>query len=397
MAREHPITVTLVGTLPPLKGLSPYCLALAQALEQEVDLEFLGFRRLYPDFLYPGGTRIKKSDSSIDPLKKARVRNLLTYYNPLSWLWGGLTLRGQVVHAQWWSYVLAVPYAVLLMLAKIRKRRCVLTLHNILPHEHNRLAEFLNRAIFRFGDHFIVHNKGNEERLIRQFGVPAHRISVIPHGVLEPAPRAGISRGEARAVLEIPHDARVVLFFGNIRDYKGVDDLILAMAQVVATDPRAFLVIAGQPWKSPEIYEEAVRNAGLADRSLLHLGFVAPERVEVFFTASDVLALPYKYFDSQSGVGAFSLFYGLPMVVTDVGGLADLVGESRLIVPPGDVPALAQVLSSVLGDEELLSALAAKTREKAGNYQWGDIAAATVNVYRGVVYGDPAPAENGGM
>lgn len=380
--RGQKLKVTLIGTLPPLKGLSPYCLSLATELEKEVDLEFLGFRRLYPDFLYPGGTRTGQADPPRPALTRARTRQMLTYYNPLSWIWAGITLRGQVVHAQWWSYVLAGPYAILLTLAKLRRRKCVLTVHNVVPHEQGRLSRALNRVILRFGDHFIVHNKRNGELLSSGFGVPRHKISVIPHGILTPAPLKGLTKSEARDKLGIPQDARVAMSFGNIRDYKGVDDFIDAMTQVAADDPKAHLVIAGQPWQDGEVYRDAVEKAGLSERSLLWLRFVDPEQVEVLFAAADVLALPYKYFDSQSGVAAIALHFGLPMVVTEVGGLPDVAGDKRVVVPPGDITALARALSLVLQDDVFRSLLAAKTVEKAANYQWDDIASATVEVYR---------------
>lgn len=386
---EDNLRVTLIGTLPPLKGVSPYCLALATALEEEVDLEFVGFLKLYPDFLYPGGSQSEKSSSFDGVLKGSRVRRILTYYNPLTWVWAGLTLRGHVVHLQWWSYVLAIPALVILLLSKLRNRRVVITAHNVLPHEVNRLTAFLNRVVLMFGDHIIVHNERNRAVLSELLNISPEDVSIIPHGVLQPAPVEGLTKTEARALLGIPTDARVVLFFGNIREYKGLDDLIAAMALVVKRDPRAYLVVAGQPWGPSDPYHQAVEMNGLTEHSLLNLEFVPADRVEAYFVSADVLALPYRYFDSQSGVAALALFFGVPMVVTRVGGLPEVCGDSSVVVPPEDALALSEALSEILQNDELRSTLAAKTVEKAASYQWTDIAKSTIKCYRKVLSAQP--------
>ncbi|MCD5383897.1 hypothetical protein LR066_03965 [candidate division WOR-3 bacterium] len=99
-----------------------------------ISVEFIGFKQLYPDFLYPGGTRVKDENYSPE-IKNGLVRNILTYYNPISWLWAGLTAKGEIIHAQWWSYVLAPVYFTVLSVCKIRKKKILITVHNVIPHE----------------------------------------------------------------------------------------------------------------------------------------------------------------------------------------------------------------------------------------------------------------------
>ena len=389
------LKVTLVGTLPPIKGVSPYCLALARSLEGHVSLEFLGFRSLYPDFLYPGGTRTDPHHQPPLRWHNTRVRNLLTYYNPLSWIWAGLSLQGEIVHAQWWSYVLAPPYAVLLALARLRGRRCVLTVHNVLPHEQSRVSKLLNRAIVRFGSQFIVHTERNREELVRLLGIPAGRIHVVPHGVLEPAPIRGTGREEARRRLGIPLGVPVVLHFGNIRDYKGVDVLLKAMGGVIQEQPQALLVLAGKPWGSWQPYARIIQDLGLERHVREQLRFIQPGEVEDFFAAADVVALPYQYFDSQSGVGAMALSFGRAMVVTDVGGLPDLVRDPQSVVPPGEPHALARAVLRILSDPGLRQRLEEDAWGLRDHYQWKDIAQATVAVYRQALAGERAAAMKG--
>ncbi|MFH1560403.1 MAG: glycosyltransferase [Chloroflexota bacterium] len=374
--------VSLIGSLPPIKGISPYCHALAQSLKEHVDLEFLGFRRLYPDFLYPGGTQVTAKGMAPPSLTGARLRNNLTYYNPLSWLRAGLTLRGDLVHAQWWSYVLALPYLMLLGLARLQGRTCVLTVHNVRPHEQGTLARWLNNLVLKMGHHYIVHDLRSRRQLAILTGIEESRIHVVPHGVLEPAPIRGTGREEARRRLGFLPGSRVVLHFGNIRRYKGVDTLLEAMALVVKEEPQALLVVAGQPWGSWQPYARIIHELGLTGHVVERLDFIPPEEVEDIFAAADVVALPYRAFDSQSGVGAMALSFGRAMVVTDVGGLPGLVRSPQAVVPPEDPQALAQALLTVLKEAPWQQRLEEESRIMAKQYQWEDIAQRTVEVYR---------------
>ena len=96
MKMDKKASVTLIGTLPPLKGISPYSHELLNALSNDILVEFIGFKKLYPDFLYPGGTKVKDKTYKSE-IKNTEIRNILTYYNPLSWIWAGLTAKGEII------------------------------------------------------------------------------------------------------------------------------------------------------------------------------------------------------------------------------------------------------------------------------------------------------------
>src|SRR3972149_6826985 len=128
--------VTLLGTLPPLKGISPYCAHLLEALasSNDLDADFLGFRHLYPRRLYPGGQE-REWGAPDYSLPGVPIRNVLDWYNRAGWARAALSLGSEVLHAQWWSYPLAPVFVVVLALARRRGVRVVLTLHNVEPHE----------------------------------------------------------------------------------------------------------------------------------------------------------------------------------------------------------------------------------------------------------------------
>ncbi|MBI1886463.1 MAG: glycosyltransferase [Chloroflexi bacterium] len=387
------LKVTLVGSLPPIKGVSPYTSHLLRALaaDQTLDLEFVGFRSIYPRRFYPGGEPV---DPSVirGEYPGVKVRNVLAWYNPLSWVWAGLTLNGDVVHAQWWSYILAPVYATVLAIARLRGKRVVVTVHNVDPHERVWWKKALNRAIYSFGQRFIVHSEPNRESLGRLYGRSANAVSVVPHGILTAGPLKGLSPAEARAKLEIPAEAPVALCFGNIRPYKGVEVLLQAWPEVLKACPPARLVVAGKPWTEWEPFQRLIDGLGIASSLHLFLDFVPADRLEEFFAAADVVVLPYSQFDAQSGVGTLALFFAKPMVVTSVGGLPELVQDAQAVIPPDDAGALASAIAKILTDERLRGKLAADAAEVAARFSWEPIAAQTVEVYRTLVSAGATPA-----
>jgi glycosyltransferase involved in cell wall biosynthesis len=380
------LRVTLIGTLPPIKGVSPYTSHLLKALADDpgLEIEFVGFRSIYPRWLYPGGDPIDRSQPS-PQYPGASIRNILAWYDPLSWIRAGLTLRGEVVHAQWWSYILAPVYATVLAIAKLRGKRTLLTLHNVYPHERAWWKRALHRAVFFLGDRFIVHSEDNRESLGRVYRSAANTTSVIRHGILTLTSREGVSTTDARRRLGIPARDRTMLYFGNIRPYKGLNDLLRALPEVLAACPSTTLVIAGKPWTNWQPLGRLIDDLGVRSRVRLFLDFVPAAEVEPFFAAADVVVLPYTQFDAQSGVGALALSFRKPLVVSAVGGLADLVLDPRVAVPPWDASALAAAIIEVLTDENLRRKLETDADEVAARFGWQPIAAQTIDLYRSLV------------
>lgn len=383
-AKMKSMKATLIGTLPPIKGISPYCLELLKSLSKNIEVEFIGFKKLYPDFLYPGGTKIEDKDYKVPEIKNAEIRNILTYYNPFSWIWAGLTVKGEIIHTQWWAHVLAPIYLVILSICKIRRKKIVITAHNILPHESSKLNNFLNKIILIFGDKFIVHNNENKENLSNFYNIPQENISVIPHGILVPVPIKTISKKEARKYLKIPQNKRVLLHFGNIRDYKGLDILLKSLTFIRKEIKDVILIIAGRPWKNWEKYDKIIKENSISTIVMEKLDFIHPSEVEYYFSASDIVVLPYKYFDSQSGVGALALPFKKPLIVTNVGGLPDFVKDKRAIAKPNNPEDLARKIIQILKDENLLEKLSKDSEELAKKYNWDKIAKETVELYEGL-------------
>jgi glycosyltransferase involved in cell wall biosynthesis len=376
------LRVTMIGSLPPHRGVSPYVRDLAQALgaRDDLSLDVLSFRSLYPRRLYPGGDPTDAL-SAIKDIPGARVRRTLRWWNVLGWLREGVRIRGDIVHAQWWSFPLAPLYVTLLGIARLRGRRVVITMHNVEPHEGGLMRRLANSAVLPLAHHLIVHTEANRASLLRR-GVAGARISVLPMGIAPSETVTETEKRAARAALNLPLDAPLVLFAGNIRPYKGVDVLIEAFHAAQAQVPGARLAIVGQPWRDAGDIAESIDRAGLGGSVTARLAYVSDDELGRWVSAADVVVYPYTHFDAQSAAAGDALRRGRAIVVTRVGGLADLVDDDRAVAAPRDPGDLAEAIASVLTDDDLKAKLESGAARRADELAWPNIAAQCVASYR---------------
>jgi glycosyltransferase involved in cell wall biosynthesis len=267
-----------------------------------------------------------------------------------------------VVHFQW----LAVqPLDVVLLRAF--PRPLVLTAHDVLPREPRPGQRAAQRALYRRVDAVVVHSQHGRSRLVDEIGVPDAKITVIPHGVLRPAGDDGLP--SELAGVEGP----VVLFFGLLRPYKGLDVLLEAWRGVDGAE----LWIVGMPrMDTSALRASAPPGVRFVER------FVPDAEVAALFRRADVAVLPYREID-QSGVLFTALGAGTPLVLSAVGGFPEVAAEGAAeLVPPGDPAALREVLLGLLGDPEARERLAAGARRAASErYGWDAIARRHLDLY----------------
>ncbi len=368
-------TVTIIGTLPPVKGISAYNVELCKNLARHIKIEFIGFKSIYPEFLYPGGT-IDKSSKEPE-IKNLDNRSFLTWYNPISWVWAGISTKGKIVHGQWWSHVLAPVYITILLLARVRRKKIILTVHNVSPHENNVINNILNRSVFMFADRFIVHSKNNKKIFCRRYKIDPKKVHVIPHGVLKPARLKNYTKKQSRKFLGLKEKDKVILFFGTIRAYKGVDILIKAFKKAKIKNKK--LVIAGKCWKDKEYYLKLIGND---DNIILIDRFIPTTEVEYYFRAADLVVLPYKRFESASGVGALVLSFHVPFIVSKVGGLPELVVDRKhCVFKPGNINELKDKICLIMNSRALREKLKKDSKLKEKEFSWESIVKKTLDVY----------------
>ena len=281
---QRVLTVAMMGTLPPLRGISAYCseLALSVAAVQDVHVEFISFAALYPRLLYPGGASEDESFEMAESLN-LNHRRRLRWYNPISWIVEGITVKADVLHVQWWSWVLAPVFLTVMLLFRLRRVPIMLTLHNLVPHEPSWIKRWLYRSVIRIATHYVVHSARNVTQMNEEYGITIDRATQIPHGILQvPKPHAN-ARDSLRNRLGINEHQIVILFFGAIRPYKGIDILIDGFARVTQTRPACVLLVAGKPWVPWERYQRRIDDLGLSDRVFSCTDYIGdvPTAVEI--------------------------------------------------------------------------------------------------------------------
>ncbi len=237
-------------------------------------------------------------------------------------------------------------------LTRLLAGRYAMTVHNLLPHDdHNARSFRLSQAIYRTAAICMVHTPRMRTALAEDFGIDPGRIVVTEHGIDRLLPATPASRAAMRARLKLGGADRLILFFGNLSPYKGVDVLVDAFDQI-NPDMNARLLVAGR-CRSGAV-REALRSQIAASPGRARIewmeGYIAEADVAPLFHAADVLVMPYRHID-QSGVVFMALAAGLRVVASDVGSLRDYIpdGFGRM-VPPGDAGALARGIEAVLGD-----------------------------------------------
>jgi len=381
MKSEKSDVIVLLGTLPPLRGLSSYCREFTLALADTRPVEFVSFNKLYPVSLYPGGGLKEDASFPMTEHGNLTVRRRLCWYNPLTWLMEGLLTHGDLLHAQWWSLPLAPIYAVLCQCFRLRKKPVVFTVHNVFPHEASRIYKTVSAALFHFGDHFIVHTRQNQQQLMDQYGFRAEKISIIDHGPLGFRSSGAESRDSIRQQFGLFPGEKALLLFGAVRPYKGIDTALEAFARVHAEFPECKLLIAGKLWEPWDRYQDQIQRLNIRDHVITHLDYVPAAAVAGYFTAADLVLLPYHHFDSQSGVGATAINFGKPLIVTRTGGLPDFVLDPQWVVPPGDAAALGEAILNCLSDDRQLENMARDSAVIAKRLSWPEIVEKTNMIY----------------
>ncbi|MEZ4422211.1 MAG: glycosyltransferase family 4 protein [Gemmatimonadota bacterium] len=266
--------------------------------------------------------------------------------------------------------------------------RVIYTAHNVFPHDGSSDARASWSVAHAHPDRIVVHGERLRATGVRDAGMPSTRVDVVPLGNYHFLADAFAvpDRGEARTRLGLDADRAVVLFFGHVRPYKGLDVLLSALAELVRRGRDVTLLVAGRVeggWSGSDLERQA-RSLGLGDAHLrVEDRFLPLEEIAPWFAASDLLCAPYHR-GSQSGVLQLAYAYRRPVLATRVGSLAEVVldGETGCTVEPGAPEALADGLDALLDDRAALARMGARAREwSADVFGWDRIADLTRAVY----------------
>ncbi len=295
---------------------------------------------------------------------------------------------GHVLHFQFFRRERVESFYVAFL--KMMGIRIVYTAHNIVPHEGTSLDRWLKALVYRSAHAIIVHSNYIKKALLEAFPMPADKIHVIPHGNFDHyLPKEPLSKAAARSRLGLTAENKTLLFFGYIREYKGLDLLLDAFVIAAAIDPELRLVIAGAPHTDAleRSSNELIERSGLADRVIFHAKFIPHEDIELYFVSSDLVVLPYKHI-YHSGIIHLAYSYGRPSLATNVGDFSETIeqGKSGYILEENSPQALADMILKAVEDPQKLCEMGRYAKSlSSSKYSWTDIGRQTRRVYEVVV------------
>lgn len=360
----------LVGPSYPYRGgISHYNTRLAIELARRYDVHSVNFKRLYPDFLFPGKTQY---DESAAPLEAPSVR-LIDSINPFTWIRTGFHVarkRPDVILVQWWHPFFAPAiFAICMIVLMMRRARIVFLCHNVVPHETSPIDRLLSRVAFSAADSFLVQSEEDRENLMKIKKRP--RVTLNPLPLFDFFEQVGLSRDEAKRRIGYS-DERLILFFGYIRPYKGLKFLLEAMPEI-RDKTGAGLLVVGEFYEPSDPYLDIVRESGVGEAVRFVDRYVGNEEVEAFFAASDLVVLPYIT-ATQSGIVQIAISFDRPVIVTAVGGLPEVVsaGRTGFIVPAGDANAIAKAVIEFY-DGDWAGKMETNFEEEKNRFSWANL------------------------
>jgi len=298
-------------------GIAQFNANLYKELGKFHDVKAFNFKRQYPEILFPGKTQYIQEG---DPAVEIDSTPVLDTANPFSYITTSRKIRRwepDLLLMRYWMpwFALSLGYVAR---NQLKKTKVISVLDNVIPHERRFLDSSFTRYFLGAGDGFIVLSEAVGKDLLSL--KPDARYVCVPHPVYDHFGAKG-EREEAVERLGLEAGKRNLLFFGLIRDYKGLDILIDAFSML---DDRYQLVIAGEPYGSFEQYQKKIDALTGKNRVKLFTRYIPDSEVPLFFSACDVCVLPYKT-ATQSGISAISYHYDVPMITTGAGGLRETV------------------------------------------------------------------------
>ncbi|MFI5251983.1 MAG: glycosyltransferase [Bacteroidota bacterium] len=337
--------ITLIGSAYPLRGGNALFLGhLYEALSRSNTVEVISFSRLYPGFLFPG---VRQNDISNVAMKKHPARHIIDCLNPLTWYRAAALAAAQqpdLLIFVWWNpFFGPLTRTILTSFKNKSKAPVVIIAENVISHEGRWIDLFLTKMALKMADYFVVLSAVVEKNIKTLYpGIKTFKSSLPIYDCYNVGETLGMEDAKKRLNID---GKKVILFFGYVRKYKGLMDLLESFALVCAKITYAHLFIVGEYYDDRQTYEEAIDRLKIRNKVTVVAEYVANEDVHYYYRAANVVVLPYRE-ATQSGILSIAFGFSKPVIVTDVGGLAELVenGKTGYVVPSQNVQALADTL-----------------------------------------------------
>jgi glycosyltransferase involved in cell wall biosynthesis len=321
--------IIIIGPAHPLRGggLTTFNHRMARAFgETDDDCVIYSFSLQYPSILFPGTSQYTEEPSP----NGIRILSAINSVNPFNWYKIGNQIRKEkpdLIIVRFWIPFMGPALGTILRLVRKNKHTKIICIaDNVKPHEV-RIGDKMFTRYFLKPCHAFITMSENVLKDLRTYETSKPAL-FIPHPIYDNF-GTKISKAEARQHLQIPQDEKVILFFGFIRKYKGLDLLLEAMADERIKRTGIKLLIAGEFYGDEKWYKELIDKLGIANQLYLHTHFISDASVPDYFCAADVVIQPYRH-ATQSGVTPLAYHFEKPMIVTNVGGLPDMVPHEKV-------------------------------------------------------------------
>jgi glycosyltransferase involved in cell wall biosynthesis len=358
--------VIIIGPAHPLRGgLASFDERLARQFQQQnFDTTIYTFSLQYPDFLFPGTTQYSSEPAPTD----IKIKVCINSINPLNWIKVGNELRilkPDMIVVRYWLPLMGPCLGTILKIVKRNKfTKVVCIADNVIPHE-KRFGDKPFTQYFVQPINAFVTMSAKVLSDLKSFTNKSAK--QIVHPLYDNFGEA-LPKNVAREKLGLNSDDKIILFFGFIRKYKGLDILLEAMHDERMKNANIKLLIAGEFYEDRKLYDDLIAELNIADQLILRTEFISDSEVAYYLSAADFVIQPYRN-ATQSGVTPLAYHFEKPMLVTNVGGLPDLVpdGKVGLIAEPDATSIATQILKLYeLGEEYFLPQL----REEKKKYSW---------------------------
>ncbi len=360
--------VIIIGPAHPLRGgLATFNQRLAkQFIDEGYECSLLSFSLQYPDFIFPGSTQYTDEPAPINLVIHTKINSV----NPFNWISTGNWLKKQnpdLVIVRFWLPLMGPALGTILRRVRKNKHTKIICIaDNVIPHEKRPGDKPFTRYFLKSCDAFItMSEKVMSDLRLFEKTKPAQLVSHPLYDNFGPA----ISKEEARQQLGLPLHEKIILFFGFIRKYKGLDLLFEAMAVEKIKASGIKLLVAGEYYEDEKGYQDQISRLGIKDQLYLRTDFIPDSEVRNYLCAADAVIQPYRN-ATQSGVTPLAYHFEKPMVVTNVGGLPSLVPDKKvglITAPNPDAIAEGILQFYQLGEDYFIPHL----REEKKKYSWG--------------------------
>ncbi|MHB9011495.1 MAG: glycosyltransferase [Ignavibacteriaceae bacterium] len=359
--------ITILSTAFPLRGgIAHFIGLLYKELNKNHEVKVITFKRQYPSILFPGKSQLEAGDS----VEKIPTEILIDSINPFNWVKAGLKIKKDapdVLIYKYWMPFFAPCFGTITRIAKRNKKTKTLVIcDNVIPHERKPGDILLTRYFFNTVDYFILLSEKVENDLLKL--IPTAKSKVLPHPVYS---NFGLPLGKdaAKSFLKIKAE-KVILFFGFIRDYKGLDILLEAIS-LLKDKLDIKLLVAGEFYSNKEKYLSLIVRLDIKENLLMFTDFIPTSEVKYYFSAADCVILPYRD-ATQSGIVQIAMNFRKPVIAANVGGISEVIedGVSGFIVEKENPAMLAESILKFY-KEEKEGTFVSNIEKEVGKYSWG--------------------------